>query len=137
MNIANDPDAQTQVLKALADATRVGILAALVERGDTCVCELVELLGTSDSSLSFHLTKLKGAGLVRARRVGKWMFYRPDRETAAKAREWLAALLDTSRTPDGPAEGSMAAICCGADVPVSRKEVTLRRKEGHLVAERM
>ena len=63
------------VSRALGDETRLRILSVLVERGETCVCELMEMLATTQSNVSFHLTVLKTAGLIADRKIGKWMFY--------------------------------------------------------------
>jgi ArsR family transcriptional regulator len=60
--------------KAFADPTRVRILAALRER-ELCVCELCGSLAVSQSTLSTHLQVIRDAGLVSARKQGKWMYY--------------------------------------------------------------
>ena len=68
------------VAKAMADPTRVRILAALRGR-DLCVCELCDALMVSQSTLSTHLRAIRDAGLVRTRRQGKWIYYAPAPET--------------------------------------------------------
>ena len=60
--------------KALADATRVRILAALRD-GELCVCELGDALGITQSTLSTHLQVIREAGCVHTRRKGKWIYY--------------------------------------------------------------
>src|SRR5436305_228160 len=62
--------------KALADATRVRILAALRGR-ELCVCELCDALEVSQSTLSTHLQVIRDAGLVQTRKQGKWTYYAP------------------------------------------------------------
>jgi ArsR family transcriptional regulator len=65
--------------KAFADPSRVRILAAL--RGqELCVCELCDALGVTQSTLSTHLQVIRTAGLVSARKQGKWMYYAIARE---------------------------------------------------------
>jgi ArsR family transcriptional regulator len=60
--------------KALADPSRVRVLAIL--RGqELCVCELCDVLGLTQSTLSTHLQVIRSAGLVSARKEGKWMYY--------------------------------------------------------------
>ena len=60
--------------KAFADPSRVRILAAL--RGqELCVCELCDALDATQSTLSTHLQVIRNAGLVSARKQGKWMYY--------------------------------------------------------------
>ncbi|MEC9488277.1 MAG: metalloregulator ArsR/SmtB family transcription factor [Halanaerobium sp.] len=61
--------ARAEVAKALAHATRLQIIDILAEGGH-CVCELTELLGISQSSVSKHLGVLKKAGVVDSEKDG-------------------------------------------------------------------
>ncbi len=61
--------------KALSDETRVRALLSLAE-GELCVCQIIELLGLSPSTVSKHLTLLQRAGLVTRRKDGRWHYYR-------------------------------------------------------------
>lgn len=81
---------------ALADKTRLRLLN-LMRQNEVCVCFFTEVLGESQPKISRHLAYLRNAGIVSARRDGKWMHYRilwPDDEGArtvlAAALEWLA-----------------------------------------------
>jgi ArsR family transcriptional regulator len=60
--------------KAFSDPARVRILMAL-RGGELCVCELCDALSATQSTLSTHLQVIRKAGLVTARRQGKWMYY--------------------------------------------------------------
>jgi len=62
-------------LKALSDESRVRILCALEGR-ELCVCQLIELLGLAPSTVSKHLSILRGARLVESRKEGRWAHYR-------------------------------------------------------------
>jgi len=66
-----------QLLKALADPTRLKILKLVLD-AELCVCELQELLQISQPAVSQHLAKLKTAGLVQERKAGMWRYYRGD-----------------------------------------------------------
>lgn len=66
------------VFKVLADGSRCRLVAALIEAGELCVCDLAATLGLSDSNVSHHLRVLRDHRLVRARRAGKMVFYAPD-----------------------------------------------------------
>lgn len=59
---------------ALSEPIRIRVLELLRER-ELCVCELCEVLGVSQSKLSFHLKTLKAASLVLARQSGRWIYY--------------------------------------------------------------
>ncbi len=63
------------VIKALADDNRVRILLAVQGR-ELCVCQIVELLGLAQSTVSKHISILHQARLVDSRKEGRWMFYR-------------------------------------------------------------
>ena len=61
--------------QALGDKTRLRLLNLMGNR-EICVCYLVEVLGQPQSKISRHLAYLRRAGMVAARREGKWMHYR-------------------------------------------------------------
>ena len=63
------------LFRALADPTRLRLLNLVADR-EICVCYLVEILRTSQPKISRHLAYLRKAGIVAARREGKWMHYR-------------------------------------------------------------
>ena len=84
------------LFKALADPTRLRLIKLLGD-DELCVCSCVEVLKTPQSKVSRHLAYLRRAGLVSARRDGKWIHYRlvdPSHPRAARifreVREWLA-----------------------------------------------
>jgi ArsR family transcriptional regulator, arsenate/arsenite/antimonite-responsive transcriptional repressor len=60
---------------ALADRTRLRLLN-LMNGKEVCVCYFVEILGQSQPKISRHLAYLRRAGIVVARREGKWMHYK-------------------------------------------------------------
>jgi ArsR family transcriptional regulator, arsenate/arsenite/antimonite-responsive transcriptional repressor len=63
------------LFKALADPTRLRLIN-LIGDEELCVCSCVEVLQTNQPKISRHLAYLKRAGLVAARRNGKWTYYR-------------------------------------------------------------
>ena len=82
---------------ALADKTRLRLLN-LMHDEEVCVCFFTEILGESQPKVSRHLAYLRNAGLVEARRDGKWMHYsivEPDDEAGRRvldvALKWLDA----------------------------------------------
>ncbi len=64
-----------QFFQALADTTRLRLLNLMQDR-EVCVCYFVEILGSAQPKISRHLAYLRNAGIVAARREGKWMHYR-------------------------------------------------------------
>jgi ArsR family transcriptional regulator, arsenate/arsenite/antimonite-responsive transcriptional repressor len=77
--------------QALGDNTRLRLLNLMGDQ-EVCVCYFVEILNQSQPKISRHLAYLRSAGLVEARRDGKWMHYRivvPPNEGAARILEEL------------------------------------------------
>jgi ArsR family transcriptional regulator len=68
-------DPLEEVFKALADRTRLRILA-LLGNNEVCVCHIHDSLGLPQPTVSRHLAYLRKSGLVAARRDGVWMHYR-------------------------------------------------------------
>ena len=64
-----------------------------------CVCEFVDYYGMGQSKVSYHLGKLKEAGLVREERRGKWSFYSLNGEAARKLLAGAAEQLGVSASP--------------------------------------
>jgi len=62
------------VLKLLGDKNRLTIIALLNER-ELCVCEIVDILKTSQPNISQHMRKLKDGGLVKESKKGQWVYY--------------------------------------------------------------
>ncbi|MGA8532203.1 MAG: metalloregulator ArsR/SmtB family transcription factor [Acidobacteriaceae bacterium] len=90
----NNPDLAL-MFAAFSDRTRLRLLN-LMDGREVCVCYFVEILGQSQPKISRHLAYLRRAGVVAARREGKWMHYRivvPAHPGAARIlRETLAVL---------------------------------------------
>ena len=98
---------------ALADRTRLRLLN-LMRGGEVCVCFFAETLGTNNPKISRHLAYLKRAGLVNARRDGKWMHYSLNPPQAPHAVQLFDSLLETLKN-DGEMQSDLAnlsAVCC-------------------------
>jgi ArsR family transcriptional regulator len=117
-----------RLFAALADRTRLRLLNLMNGR-EVCVCYFVEILEQSQPKVSRHLAYLRRAGIVRARREGKWMHYRIERPADAGAAAILDATL-ASLASDREMQADLAQLdraCCrpdrfvtlqGAPVPV-------------------
>jgi ArsR family transcriptional regulator len=92
-------------LKALADPTRLAIVALLARR-EHCVCDLLAALNLPQSTCSHHLGVLKRAGLVRDRRGSdaRWACYALDPEAVATLRGQFATVLDLAPFDPTPAD---------------------------------
>jgi len=91
------PDRAVAMCRALADPTRLALMAAIWE-SERCVCDLRDACGAPAPNLaSHHLAALRRAGLVEPRREGRWIYYHP----AADLDEPTAALLTLLLGPRG------------------------------------
>jgi len=107
------------LFKALADRTRLRLLN-LMGADEVCVCYFVEVLGTNQPKISRHLAYLRRAGVVAARRDGKWMHYRvvaPADAHAARVFEGVRAWISEDREMQQD-RARLARLCCAPQAPV-------------------
>lgn len=83
-----------RMFAALSDRTRLRLLNLMRDR-EVCVCYFVDILNQSQPKISRHLAYLRRAGIVSARREGKWMHYRIARPTDDAANAVLDATLQS------------------------------------------
>jgi ArsR family transcriptional regulator, arsenate/arsenite/antimonite-responsive transcriptional repressor len=117
-----------QFFSALADHTRLRLLNLMAD-GEICVCFFTETLGESQPKISRHLAYMRRAGIVEARRDGKWMHYRiaqPDDEHAARVLrsviDWLRQDHEMQRDRE-----QIARICCAPQLPVQLQGAPIPR----------
>ena len=73
--INNKTKLKATIFKALGHPSRLHIVETL-EKGESCVCELVKQIGADFSTVSKHLTLLKNAGIVEDNKRGKMVYYK-------------------------------------------------------------
>ena len=124
------PFDMVQLFAALADPTRLRLLNLMNGR-EVCVCYFVEILKQGQPKISRHLAYLRRAGIVQARREGKWMHYRIEPPADPKAASILDATLKSLGT-DRNMQSDLARLgkaCCepqrfvslqGAPMPIAR-----------------
>src|SRR6185295_8214562 len=114
------------LFKALADHTRLRLIN-LIGDDEVCVCFFVEVLKLNQPKISRHLAYQRRAGMVSARREGKWIHYRlvepPDPHAAnifREVRAWLASepAMKTDRA-------RLQKICCATTLPVPLQRAPL------------
>jgi ArsR family transcriptional regulator len=115
--------------QALGDNTRLRLLNLMCDR-EICVCYFVEILEQAQPKISRHLAYLRRAGIVQARREGKWMHYRivmPPSIGAAQILRQTLAWLHEDRTMQAD-RARLTKACCspakfvalqGAPLPVA------------------
>jgi DNA-binding transcriptional ArsR family regulator len=105
--------------KAVADPTRIRMLK-LLEGGERCVCEIMEVLDVVQSTASKHLNILKAAGLVESRKNGTWSYYRLAERSREHNRDFLKFI----------------ALHLNDDGVITRDREVLTRKEKRTCRER-
>jgi ArsR family transcriptional regulator, arsenate/arsenite/antimonite-responsive transcriptional repressor len=120
--------------QALGDNTRLRLLNLMGDQ-ELCVCYFVEILDQPQPKISRHLAYLRSAGIVAARRDGKWMHYRiamPPNIGAAQVLHQTLAWLREERTMQAD-RARLSKACCtpgkfatlqGAPLPTSIEPVT-------------
>ena len=99
--------------QALGDNTRLRLLNLMGEQ-EICVCYFVEILGQPQPKISRHLAYLRSAGIVEARREGKWMHYRvltPPHAGAAQILRQTFQWLREDRTMQAD-RSRLSKACC-------------------------
>jgi ArsR family transcriptional regulator, arsenate/arsenite/antimonite-responsive transcriptional repressor len=92
---------EARFFKSLSDETRLQILWLLMVKEELCVCDIVEVIGVTQSKASRHLRYLYNLGLVTDRREGLWMYYRiavPPDSWQEKQLRLLAEMLQNQAT---------------------------------------
>jgi len=99
--------------QALGDRTRLRLLNLMGDQ-EICVCYFVEVLGGPQPKISRHLAYLRRAGIVAARRDGKWMHYRivmPPHSGAAQILRETLSMLNEERVMQAD-RARLAKACC-------------------------
>jgi DNA-binding transcriptional ArsR family regulator len=82
------------LMKALADPTRLTMMASLWKaKTPICICDFTAGLDLSQPTISFHMGKLREAGLVESEKRGIWTYYRLASTLEPPIRQLLSRLL--------------------------------------------
>ena len=104
---------------ALADRTRLRLLN-LMNGKEVCVCYFVEILEQSQPKISRHLAYLRRAGIVAARREGKWIHYKivvPKHAGAARILNETLAVLREDKATQADLSRLTKACCAPQKLP--------------------
>ena len=88
-----------QITKALADSHRIRILM-LLQEGELCVCQIMEVFDLAMSTISKHLSILAAADLVVSRKDGRWAYYRLSTTSENKQIKTILSWLQQSLQDD-------------------------------------
>lgn len=82
------------MVKALADVARLTIVYHLARQDEIIVTELTDILGLSQPLVSWHLRKLRRAGIIRTRRTGRQVHCSLNRNRYQQCLQRLGTLVD-------------------------------------------
>lgn len=100
--------------RAVADETRWRIVRLVADRA-LCVCELADILGMPQSSVSSHVQIIRKAELLESETCGKWTYFRIHRDHLALLRAALKQFPET---------GIHAADAAKAEARLARRETS-------------
>jgi len=83
----------TKILKALADESRIRITVLLKKRNGLCVCEITEIIGLSQPTISSHLKKLQDAEIITYSKDGLWVNYSLDENMEKEVKQLLDSMV--------------------------------------------
>ena len=106
--MVNETDAVVESLRFLSDRNRLRILQ-LLSRRESCVCELIGHLDLPQPLVSYHLRRLREAGLVRSRRKAQWVYYSIEPSAWRRFTRPIRAVCDASHFPPEAAYGASEA----------------------------
>ena len=86
---------QVLCFKALSDETRLQILEMLT-MGELCACEILDKFQFTQPTLSYHMKNLTQAGLVNARKEGKWTYYSLNDENLKEAGAYFTRIAEAA-----------------------------------------
>jgi ArsR family transcriptional regulator, arsenate/arsenite/antimonite-responsive transcriptional repressor len=121
-----------QLFQALGDKTRLRLLNLMGDK-EICVCYFVEILDQPQPKISRHLAYLRSAGIVDARREGKWMHYKivvPTHSGGAQVLQQTLAALGQEKAMQAD-RARLTKACCspakyasldGAPLPITIQE---------------
>lgn len=81
-----------ELLKLLADGTRLRILMLMLHEGELCVCELTHAIDEIQPKISRHLGALRRVEVVTVRRSGQWVYYTIN----PRLPDWALEILDAT-----------------------------------------
>jgi ArsR family transcriptional regulator, arsenate/arsenite/antimonite-responsive transcriptional repressor len=103
------------IAKALADGNRMRVIAALLERKELCVCQIIDMLDLAAATVSRHMSILQNAGLVRSRKDGRWVYYRLADPFPSLLHQWLTVSFLDSPKIKADRSSLRAILACEPD----------------------
>jgi len=129
MGCCSKPVNLASLFAALADPTRLRLLNLMTGR-EVCVCYFVEILGQSQPKISRHLAYLRKAGIVAARREGKWMHYSICTPADPSASSLLGSILESLASGEQMQadRAKLERVCCAPQKLVIPQNASLQVK---------
>ncbi len=94
-----DSERLSRLFKALGDENRIRIVRLIAESGELCACKILAEFDLAQPTLSHHMKTLRTAGLVTARKEGRWIHYALAPGALEEIASFAAALSDPHLRP--------------------------------------
>ena len=114
--MVDETDVALEALKFLGGGNRLRILRALSRR-ESCVCELIDQIGLPQPLMSYHLRRLREAGLVRSRRKAQWVYYSIEPDAWERFTRPIRMVCLMTESPPEAAYG--ASDACDTRIPTA------------------
>jgi DNA-binding transcriptional ArsR family regulator len=89
----NGYEEKARIIKAMAHPSRLKIIDYLAD-GPKCVCELRDIVGSDQSTVSRHLAVLKNAGILTSEKRGLQVYYKLQRPCVLKFMECIEEVME-------------------------------------------
>ncbi len=113
------------IFKALSDQNRLRIFNALLYYDELCACQITELLQVAGATASRHLSLMVAAGILKSRKVGRWVHFSLDGPDVLfdPVVDWIKLKLNTS----DQIEKDLKILECITRIPC--EELSLKQRE--------
>ena len=99
-----------ELFSLLSDETRLRCLVLLQKEGELCVCEMSQIIGSTQPKMSRHLALMRNSGLVLDERRGQWVYYSLNPSLPNWAKRIIESTLENLKKEE-PYSSDIGVLC--------------------------
>lgn len=99
-----------ELFSILSDETRLRCLVLLEKEGELCVCEISQIIGSTQPKMSRHLALMRNSGVVSDERRGQWVYYNLSPSLPDWAKRIIKSTLENLKN-ENPYSSDIDALC--------------------------